>query len=36
MGITYKIRNIDQMKIFGIYFCNRPVVEYNHNKTRNI
>ena len=31
MGIAYKIRNIDQMKICGLYFCNDPVVEYDHN-----
>jgi hypothetical protein len=31
MGIAYKIRNVDQMKICGLYFCNDPVVEYDHN-----
>jgi hypothetical protein len=31
MGIAYKIRNANQMKISGIYFCNNPVVEYDHN-----
>ena len=37
MGIAHKIRNVDQMKICGLYFCNDPVVEYDHNilcKTR--
>ena len=31
MGIAYKIRNVDQIKICGLYFCNDPVVEYDHN-----
>jgi hypothetical protein len=31
MGIAYKIRNVAQMKICGLYFCNDPVVEYDHN-----
>ena len=25
MGKVYKIRNVDQMKICGLYFCNDPV-----------
>ncbi len=29
--IAYKIRNVDQMKIWGYIFCNNPVVEYDHN-----
>ncbi len=31
MGKVYKIRNVDQMNICGLYFCNDPVVEYDHN-----
>ncbi len=31
MGKDYEIRNVDQMKICGLYFCNDPVVEYDHN-----
>jgi hypothetical protein len=31
MGIPYKIRNVDQIKICGLYFCNDPVVEYDQN-----
>ena len=30
MGNVYKIRNVDQMKICGLYFCNDPVVEYDN------
>jgi hypothetical protein len=30
-GKAFKIRNIDQMKICGLYFCNDPEVEYDHN-----
>ncbi len=31
MGKAYEIQNVDQMKICGLYFCNDPVVEYDHN-----
>jgi hypothetical protein len=31
MGKYYEIRNIDQIKICGLYFCNDPAVEYDHN-----
>jgi hypothetical protein len=31
MGKDYEIQNVDQMKICGLYFCNDPVVEYDHN-----
>jgi hypothetical protein len=31
MGKAYKIRHIEQMKICGLYFCNDPVVDYDHN-----
>jgi hypothetical protein len=27
MGKVYKIRNVDQIKICGLYYCNDPVVE---------
>ena len=30
MGKAYEIRNVDQMKICGLYFCNDPVVEYDN------
>jgi hypothetical protein len=31
MGKAYNIRNVDQMKICGLYYCNDPVVEYDPN-----
>jgi hypothetical protein len=31
MGKAYEIRNVDQMKICGLYFCNDPAVEYDQN-----
>ncbi len=31
MGKDYEIRNVDLTKICGLYFCNDPVVEYDHN-----
>ena len=31
MGKDYEIRNFDQMKICGLYFCNDPVAEYDNN-----
>jgi hypothetical protein len=30
MGKVYRIRNIDQMKICGLYFCTDPLVKYDH------
>jgi hypothetical protein len=29
MGKDYEIRNVDQMKICGLYFCNDPVDDHN-------
>ncbi len=31
MGKYYEIRNVDQMNICGLYFCNDPAVEYDNN-----
>ncbi len=31
MEKAYEIQNVDQMKICDLYFCNDPVVEYDHN-----